>query len=288
METPTYYVQQARPHTPNWRSLPICQYQGPSLGPGSPHVTTGRAGLSTPPPSTPRLLRLCPCLAEPKWDVASGPGAAPSLTTPLPRSPPGGLEWATARRAGQGPNWNLDRPCLSLSSHGYKLSSWATGTCKETVPDRWVPRGATVLTVTKTPTPGCSRSLSLVQLACPHQVGTSQYAGASVLTRVFAGPSALPTRTSPRPQLRHLDLTMGTPQARHCRPRTLSSAEGVVIQLEIRRERSFTSPWWQSLEKWAGGGAQGRGRNPGGDGGLLAPTPSAQTTIFLRMVHFSS
>lgn len=81
-----------------------------------------------------------------------------------------------------GPHWNLDRPCLSLSSHSYKLSSRATETCKETVPDRWVTRGATVLTVAKTPTPGCSRSLSVVQPACPHQVGTSQYAGASVVT----------------------------------------------------------------------------------------------------------
>lgn len=113
LEIPIYYVQQARltsqgPHSrlvesPN-PPMPVAQ-----LGPGQRPVTTGRAGLSTPSPnsqSTPRLLPLCPCLAEPKWEVVSGPGATPSLSTPPPGSPPEGLEWAMARRAGKGPNWN--------------------------------------------------------------------------------------------------------------------------------------------------------------------------------------
>lgn len=224
----------------------------------SPQAGLGLASL----PRTPRAPHsCCACarLAEPKWDVASGPGAAPSLSTPPPRSPPEGLEWATARRAGQGPNWNLHQPCLSLSSHSYKLSSRAIGTCKETVPDRWVPRGAIVLSVTKTPTPCRSRSLS-------GSAGLSSPGGHLTIRRGFRAhggcsldPPPCPHAQAPAPRLRHLDLNTQTPQARHCRPRALSSAEGVVIQLEIRRERSFTSPWWKSLGKWAGGGAQGRG-----------------------------
>lgn len=67
LETPTYYVPQARvaSHAPHSQLVesPNPPMPGAQLGPGSPHVTTGRAGLSTPPPSTlstPRLLRLCP------------------------------------------------------------------------------------------------------------------------------------------------------------------------------------------------------------------------------------
>lgn len=97
-------------------------------------------------------------------------------------------------------------------------------------------------------------------------------------------PPPRPHAQAPAPRLRHLDLDTRTPQARHCRPRTLSSADGVVIQLEIRRERSFTSPWWESLEKWAGGGAQGRGRNPGGRRGphrVHKPPSSSGWFVFL-------
>lgn len=229
---------QARAHTPDWWSLPIRQCQWPSSAPGSARSPQAGLGLARLP-QTPRAPHGC-CPCAPVWQSLNGrwcPGQGLLHLYPHLRQEAPQRVWSGPWPGGQG------RAPTGISSHSYKLSSRAIGTCKETVPMIGAcPEGLlSSLSQRHQPRPfpeplGGSAGLSSPGGHLTICRGSRAHGGC------LLDPPPCPHAQAPAPRLQHLVLNTQTPQTRHCRPRTLSSAEGVLIQLEIRRERSFTLP----------------------------------------------